>query len=162
MANEKRKLDDLTKAKLIYSGELALFAIVFLVMGFLFYFKVISHPERQIIFTWITLFGGFWSIADFVWALLSKKHRRSAPLIDKILALPVGLTVISLDLYSLITSALSYESYHLMFAIVFFYFSAVYLFESIYHFYRPLPALIEADEQSKTPQNPDEGNDKVN
>ena len=41
----KKKLDDLTKAKLIYSGEILLFAIIFLALGVLFLTRVIAVQD---------------------------------------------------------------------------------------------------------------------
>ena len=41
----KKKLDDLTKMKLIYSGELLMFAVLFAVLGPLFLFEVITVAD---------------------------------------------------------------------------------------------------------------------
>ena len=49
------------KIKLIYSGELLAFALVFIVLGILELLKVIKLSERfQLIFKIITLVGATW------------------------------------------------------------------------------------------------------
>ena len=93
----------MTKAKLIYSGELALFAIVFIVLAILRITQVIPFDEkRALFFNWISLFGGSWVIADFLWAMLSPKRKKRVSLIDKSIHLPVGFYLIAFDLYCLI------------------------------------------------------------
>ena len=60
----KKKLDFLTKAKLIYSGELLIFAIAFLIIAILEFTQVIKINEtHHTFFNWLTLFGGTWLIA---------------------------------------------------------------------------------------------------
>ena len=55
---EKKKLDDLTKIKLIYSGELILIAIVALVIGILQLTYVLTVKDLfRRIFNWVTIFG---------------------------------------------------------------------------------------------------------
>ena len=53
----KKKLDALTKAKLIYSGELIIIAVIFLVVAILKLTGVIPYNStRHLVFNWITLF----------------------------------------------------------------------------------------------------------
>ena len=53
----KKKMDFATKAKLIYSGELMLFALVFITLAILKVVGVIKYNEiRATIFNWVTIF----------------------------------------------------------------------------------------------------------
>ena len=100
----KKKMDFATKAKLIYSGELILFALVFLTLAILKMVGVIAYNEiRAKIFNWITLFGGTWIIADLIWAIFDKKRQKRIALIDKIIHAPIGAYLIAFDLFCLIT-----------------------------------------------------------
>lgn len=153
MANKaKKKLDETTKVKLIYSGELAFFAIVFLVLGILFLTKVIAVQDwKRLVFTWATLVGGFLLIGDFVWALVSKKRRKKICLLDKIMILPVSLFLIGFDLYALITNLLDVEVYAIVVGVDFIYIAADYIFQSIYHYFKPVPGLFEDEKKPETP-----------
>ncbi len=156
-----KKLSDETKAKLIYSGELFLFAILFAVFGVLkLTNKMGYNPTRVLIFNWITVFGALWGIADFIWAISSKKRQKRISLIDKILILPLAIFIEIYDLISLITKPENKNFYSLMLGCAFMYVAAVYLFESIYHFYNPIPGLLEDDENKKEPGIPVENAEK--
>ena len=146
----KKKMDALTKAKLFYSGELLLFAIVFLVIGILKITGVIKYNEiRSTIFNWITIFGGTWIIIDFFWALLSKKRRPKIALIDKIIHLPAGLYLVSFDLYCFISQTKDENVYKYGVAAVIFYLCLCYLFESIFHFFYPIPGLLDVVQEEE-------------
>lgn len=143
-------MDFMTKAKLIYSGELALFAIVFIVLAILRITQVIPFDEkRALFFNWITLFGGTWVIADFLWAMLSQKRKKRVSLIDKSIHLPVGFYLISFDLYCLITKPTNHDFYRFGISIVLLYLGICYAFEAIYHFYYPVPGLLDIEEKSQ-------------
>lgn len=145
----KPKMDDVKKAKLFYSGELLLIALVFLVLGILMLADVYhSSDTRRTIFIWVTLFGGFLMIGDFFWTLLSKKHRKKASLLDKILVLPAGCTFISYDLYVLISSTTNADLHRFLVGSVFCYIAAIYIFESLFHYRHPIPGLFD-DEENK-------------
>ena len=132
------------KNKLIYSGELILFAIVFLVIGLLELLKVITLSERfQLIFKIITLVGASWIIADFIWTLCSKKRRENYGLLDKIMILPLAIYLYAYDIAGFVV-ARPYEYYQIGVPIAFFYLSCVYTFQGIYHYYNPLPLLMKA------------------
>ena len=61
----KKKIDELTKMKLIYSGELFLFAIVGAVLGTLFIVDVIHGKDwKKWVFTILTLIGGIYFVVD--------------------------------------------------------------------------------------------------
>ena len=151
----KKKLDALTKAKLIYSGELIIIAIIFLVVAILKITGVIPfNSTRHLVFNWITLFGGTWVIVDFFWGLLSKKRRPKICLLDKALHLPAGIYMVAFDLFCIITKPEDPMIYRLGFPIAISYLCLCYIFEGIYHFYHPIPgildAVVEADEEEKT------------
>ena len=145
----KKKMDFATKAKLIYSGELLIIAIVFIVIAILKLTDVLIYKEiRSQIFNWITLFGGAWVIADLIWAIVDKKRQKRICLIDKIIHAPAGIYFIAFDLYCLIAHP-SGTFYQRAIPVVLFYLAACYIFESIYHFKYPIPGLIEEEEENK-------------
>ena len=158
----KKKLDALTKAKLIYSGELIIIAIVFLVVAILKFTNVIPYnATRHLVLNWITLFGGTWVIVDFVWALLSKKRRPRISLLDKALHFPAGIYLVTFDLFCIITRPDNPMIYHCGFPIAISYLCLCYIFEGIYHFYHPIPGILEAvvevdDEEEKIEDTPEE------
>jgi hypothetical protein len=139
------------KAKLIYSGELILFAIVFLVLGILVSLKIISLSERwRRIFTWVTLLGGAYGLFDFFWAVFSKKHRKKVSLLDKILMLPIPCALIPIDILSLFQNyGLDYAFYQWTLVGLFFYITIIYTVEGIYHWYVPVPGLLEDEPKKK-------------
>ena len=99
----KKKIDELTKMKLIYSGELFLFAIVGAVLGTLFIVDVIHVKDwKKWVFTILTLIGGIYFVVDLIWSIVSKKKRKKVSLFDKITLAPSGLTLFCLDIYALI------------------------------------------------------------
>jgi len=167
----KKKIDDLTKAKLIYSGELVIFALLFLVLGLLFILQVIGVASyKKWLFPILTLAGAIWVIIDLVWTLLSPKRKAKSSLIDKWLVVPSALVFIGCDSYVLTALIINPSTtsldvfFPLYIGITILYLSGVYLFESIYHFYRPLPALIEAikeDEKSSDNEVKNEDDDSL-
>ena len=151
---EKKQKDLLTKSKMIYSGELLLFVLVFLVLGILILVEVISIKEwKRIAFSYVTLVGGAWIVADFLWTLLSKKRRAKKPLIDKCLVLPAGLALIAFDIYACAAGLVHADStdpiFHYVIGIDLLYLSMVYLFEAIYHWYHPIPGFLEGIEKAE-------------
>ena len=145
----KKKMDFATKAKLIYSGELLIIAIVFIVIAILKLTDVFKYNEiRSLIFNWITLFGGTWVIADLIWAIVDKKRQKRICLLDKIIHAPVGIYFIAFDLYCLIARP-GEMFYQRAIPVVLLYLAACYIFESIYHFKYPIPGLIEEEEVNK-------------
>lgn len=142
----KKKMNPLTKVKLIYSGELMLFAIVFLVLAILKFTQAMkTNANRLKVFNWITLFGGAWMIADFFWALFDKKRQKRIAMIDKFLTLPAGLYLIVYDLYCLIKQPpLTGRACTYGVPVIFTYFFLVYAFQAIYHFKHPVPGLLNA------------------
>jgi len=154
MKKTKRKLDEITKFKLIYSGELLIFSVVFLVLGSLILSRIISLSDiKKTIFTWVTLFGGFFNLGDFIYALASKKRRKKVSLLDKSMGLPVSLSLIGVDIYALSTPNLPVEYYIYSMGTVFICLSAIYIFQGIYHFYFPIPGILEDETENKKKEN---------
>lgn len=143
MAKEKMSLEK--KVKLIYSGELLFFAIVFFVIATLEILGIIGKREIiLIIFNWVTIFGGTWMIADFIWLLCSIKRRKKNSILDKALLVPAGLYLITFDIICFTKAPLvTLEFRRLMMGIVFYYFGAIYVFQGIYHWFHPIPSLID-------------------
>ena len=143
----KKKMDYVTKAKLIYSGELLLFSIVFLVIGILEMTEVIHIKDIVItIFNWVTLFGGTWVIVDFFWVLFSKKRRAKNSILDKACLLPAGIYLITFDLIALIgqvSKTDNYNYYRFGISSLLLYLGCVYIFQGIYHWFKPIPGLVE-------------------
>lgn len=149
----KKKMDDVTKAKLIYTIELCVFVAIALTLGILFLTKVLDFTERRgWVLSIIGLAGGLWFVADFIWALASKKHRAISSLFDKIILFPQGIGLLAFDIFIIVNAARSgmgsFETnypglFHIIVGIAFCYLAAAYLAEAIYHWHRPLPAIVE-------------------
>ena len=146
----KKKMDFATKAKLIYSGELLVFAIAFLTIAILKITNVISYDStRALVFNWITIFGGSWIVADLIWAIFDKKRQKRIALIDKIIHAPAGLYLICFDLYCLIVQPSEPMVYQIGIPIVLTYLCLCYIFEAFYHYKYPIPGLLEEDEKAQ-------------
>lgn len=148
---QKKKMTDFEKARLIYTLELAFFTVVFVVLGVLFIVGIIPVADwKRIAFTYLTLAGGTWLTIDFIWALLSKKRRAKVSMIDKILIFPVGLALVGFDIYALVIGIVHSNEisetfirvYQLVIGIDMLYLASVYTFEAIYHWFKPVPALL--------------------
>ncbi len=140
----KKKLSIEQKNKLIYSGEFILIAAIFLVLGILELLFIIRLSDRfQLIFKIITLVGATWLVVDFVWALLSKKRRENSCMLDKIIMLPLAVYLYAYDIAGFVV-ARPYEYYQIGVPIVFFYITCSYTFQGIYHYYKPIPLIIQA------------------
>lgn len=146
----KKKISDETKVKLIYSGELLIFALVFAAIAVLKILKVIPHnPTRTTVFNYITLAGCAWGLTDFIWTMVSKKKRAKACLLDKFTLLPLILFMITYDLISLIAKPENENFYVYMLSGALFYVAVIYIFQGIYHYFRPLESLMEELEKDK-------------
>ena len=145
----KQKMDTMTKAKLIYSVELGVFAVIFLVLAILKFVGVIgTNATRLTVFNWITLFGGSWLVVDFLWTMFDKKRQKRVAIIDKCIHLPAGLYLIVFDLYCLISKpAIDSPICRYATPIVLTYLGLCYAFEAIYHFKYPVPGLLDAVEE---------------
>ena len=146
----KKKMDFATKAKLIYSGELLIFAIVFLVLATLRFLNIIQYKEiRGTIFNWVTLFGGTWILVDLIWAICDKKRQKRIAMIDKIIHAPAGVYLITFDLYCLISKSKNPELFRFGIGAILAYLGLCYVFEALYHFKYPVPGVVDAVEQEK-------------
>lgn len=137
------------KIKLFYSGELILIAIVFVVIAILQMTKVMTLSERFIlIFKIVTLAGATWLTFDFIWTMVSEKKRAKSSLIDKTIILPLALYLYIFDIIGLATKQ-PYDYYRFGLPAAFLFIATVYTFEGIYHYYRPIPAILEAIEEDR-------------
>lgn len=140
----KEKMDIETKAKLIYSIELGVFALIFLTLAILRATGVIpTNATRVLIFNWVTLFGGTWLVVDFLWAFLSQKRQKRVSLLDKTLHLPAGFYLIAFDIICLLGKQKD-EVYRYGIPIVLGYLGLCYTFEALYHFWHPIPGLLDS------------------
>ena len=137
------------KVKLIYSGELLLFSVVFLTLGILELLAVIKLSDNfQLIFKIITLVGATFIVADFIWLMLSPKRKKKNSIMDKAMLLPIAIYLYVFDIYGFIVSP-GYGYYQIGVPIVFIYLACVYTFQAIYHYYKPVPSVIEMIEEAK-------------
>jgi len=145
----KQKMDDLKKAKLVYSGELIIIGIIFLVLGILKILGIMSSSDTsRTIFNWITIFGGSWIIFDFFWSNFSSKRRQKVCLLDKYLGLPAGIYVIVIDILSFTGNA-SQTTWKYFIAGLFFYITVNYIFQGFFHYKHPTPELLRAVEEDR-------------
>lgn len=144
MAKEKMSLEK--KVKLIYSGELIFFALVFIALATLEILGVIGKREIMMtIFNWVTIFGGTWMIADFIWVLCSKRRQKKNSILDKALLVPAGIYLITFDIICFVgPSFVTMGFRRLMMGILFYYLGANYLFQGIYHWFKPIPGLFDS------------------
>lgn len=141
---QKKKIDSKTKTKLILQGEYLLIGLVFLILAILKFTNILQSSEiKGRVFNFITLAGSLWIITDFIWALLSKTRRQRVDFLDKILTLPLGLYLITFDLFCIIKWNNSLDTYRFGLAIGFSYASILYIFLAIYHWYKPSKALLQ-------------------
>lgn len=166
---EKKKLDDITKAKLIYSGELLLFSVIFVVLGILKINNImnVSRKDGALWYTYffviLTLCGGIWFVVDFIWTLVSKKRRKKSSLVDKIVLLPSSLATFIFDIRAFVVGVETIRQpleslnnnnlLNFYTSFLFFYFSLVYLFQAFYHYKYPVPLLLEEIEKENQENN---------
>ena len=123
-----------------------LFAIAFMVLGFLELFRIIKFSERfQLIFKILTLIGASWLLFDFFWTLLSKSKRAKNSMLDKAMMVPLAVYLYAFDIAGFILNP-NYGYYQIGVPIAFIYVSCAYIFQSIYHYYHPIPLIqVEID-----------------
>ncbi len=153
MKKEKKKLDELTKAKLLIQGEYLVISIIFLVLGILKLVGVYGTNEiRGRIFNFVTLAGGLWTVTDFCWSTFSKKRREKVTYLDKVIALPLGLFLIPYNIISIVVWNNVSQWYQYGIGFVFIYAFLMLSFEAVYHWFYPTKAFLEAikdDEKEK-------------
>ncbi|MCR5348717.1 MAG: hypothetical protein K6E59_03835 [Bacilli bacterium] len=141
----KKKLSPLGRVKLMLAVEYGIFVLVFLALGVLFLTGVIAVAEwKRYVFTYVTLVGGLWLIADFVWTLASKKRRLRQSFLDKCLLLPVGLSLVGFDIYAITQGCADTLPYRYVIGVNFCVLAGIYLFQTIFHYFFPIPAAFEA------------------
>lgn len=150
----KQKLSEEAKVKLIYCGELALIAIVVIVIGALKLAGIIAtKPTRLLVYNIITTLGGVWIIADLIWSIASTKRRAKSCLMDKFMTLPAGLYLLVFDTICFINKAQGLETNDLLVklsvGIVLLYVGVIYIFQAIFHYFHPVPQMLEAIEEAK-------------
>ena len=101
-------------------------------------------------FNYVTIAGALFLIGDFLWALLSEKRRKKVCLLDKAILLPVAAFLIVFDIICFATDINAEQYYFRMYSMVaiFFYVAIAYLFQGIYHYFKPIPAITEAIEEA--------------
>ena len=150
----KEKMSTEKKMKLIYSGELILIATVFLVIATLEITRVMHIKDWvAIAFNWVTIFGGLWMIVDFIWVLVSPKRKAKNSLLDKILLLPLSVFLITYDIICFIKQIqqveIAYDFRLYMMTSAFYYIAVIYMFEGIYHYFRPIPSILIAVQEEE-------------
>ena len=150
---EKQPMDPLKKVKLMLLIEYLLFALIFATLGILFLTDVIKVAEwKRYVFTYVTLVGGLWIVFDFFWCVFSPAHRAKNSMVDKWILMPVGFCLLAFDIYAITQGCAETLPYRWFIGGDLCYLAAAYAFQSVYHWYRPIPAVIEAalaDEEKK-------------
>jgi hypothetical protein len=149
----KKPMDPNKKAKLIYSGELFIFAILFLVLGILTLTNIWAMTLRRgTIFTWITIFGGPLGIGDFIWLLASKKRQAKNSWLDKCLILPAAIASTTLAIIAFVIGleGIGTFYYQMGMGCLFTYLGAIYVFEGFYHYVHPIPGLLEESKPAES------------
>jgi len=148
---EKKKLDDLTKVKLIYSGELIVIAIVAIVIGILQLSQVLTVKELfRNIFNWVTIFGSPLLIITSIYSIISPKRRKRISIFDKITLFPLAIYIIVIDIICFANyGTLDQSFYQTYIPIALLSLAVIYIAQGIYHWFRPLPSLLEDLEQER-------------
>ena len=151
---EKKKLDEVTKVKLIYSGELILFAVVFLVLGILQIVGVINFSETFLnIFKFVTLAGVAYFAFDIITTFTNKRKREKACLVDKFSTIIIPPYLLVVDILLLSNNEFVWSNPKFFLTPLFLYISLVYAFQGIYHWFFPLKELFEEDESEDKKDN---------
>lgn len=151
---EKKKLDETTKIKLIYSGELIFFSLLFLVLAILQTAGVISLSERFLnIFKIVTLLGIAYFTYDIISTFVNKKKRARVCLVDKFSTIIVPPYLLFVDILLWSGNEFIWNNPKFFITPLFFYIAAVYAFQGIYHWFKPLKELFEDEEESKNNEN---------
>ena len=152
------KMNELKKAKIIYTVELGIFAVAFLVVAILQFVRVINFGETHLrIINWITIFGSSIGLLDFIWFLRSPVRRKKNSMLDKCALVPLMVYVLTFDIICFV----NYENPQLelaqiMIPIALCYITVVYTIEAVYHWYHPVPMLLEELEKEAQKENPQE------
>lgn len=140
----KKKLTTEQKSILAYSLELLILGVVFLVLGAFKMTGIIGHNDtRRVVFNWITLVGGTIGIGDFIWFCFSKRRRARNFFPDKVAVLALAIFMITYDLICLIDGNPSEDFCKYMLGSAITYVGVIYIFQGIYHYFKPVPGYLE-------------------
>ena len=146
MKEEKKKLDALTKIKIVFTIEYLVIAFVVITIGVLKLTNVMaSRQPRLLIYNIITVLGSLFILYSSIRMLVDKKYRQKVEVLDKLLLLPLPLYLIPFDIYCFLhygTFNTDYIKYSI--SSVLLYIGVVYIFLGIYHFFKPSKEILEA------------------
>ena len=147
----KKKLDDLTKVKLIYSGELIIIGIAALVIAILQLTWVLTVKELfRNIFNWVTIFGSPLLIITTIYSFISPKRRKKISYFDKITLLPIAIYIIVIDVICFANyGTLEQSFYQTYLPIAILSIAIIYIAQGIYHWFYPLQSLLDELEQDR-------------
>lgn len=147
----EKKMDDLKKAKLIYSGELILIAIVALIIGILELTNIIKVGHWFIVvFTWVTILLAPAMLIDNIYVLAKPERREKANVFDRCTLIPIYIYLIIIDFITLMNALMMPQAYHqITIGILILSVACIYILQGCYHWYHPLPALIKAIEEDQ-------------
>ena len=142
---------ELRKAKKIYTFELLAFVVIFLTLGILILTKVwVLGGNLRLVFAIITMVGTTWAFADFIWMLASKKRRAKNSMLDKVLLLPLAGAIFVIDIITFVQGVDATKELHqYAVGIAFSYIALIYTIEAIYHWYHPLPMIVESAKEDQ-------------
>ena len=147
---EKKKLDEVTKTKLIYSGELIIIAIALIVIGILQVCGVMNISETFLnFFKFFALAGICYFIFEIVTIIKIPKKRANVCWVDKCTVLVIPPYTFTLSILLFTNNEFVWHNPKLFLVPLIFYLAAVYIFQGIYHWFFPLKALFEDDEEKK-------------
>lgn len=147
---EKKKLDDYTKTKLIYSGELIIIALVLLVIGILQVCGVMNISETFLhIFKFLAIVSGCYFLYDIITTFTNKRKREKACLVDKFTIIVVPPYTLTLSILLFAGNEFVWQNPKYFIVPLIFYIAVIYIFQGIYHWFFPLKILFEDDEEKK-------------
>lgn len=142
---EKKNKDPLFKEKMILTIEYLVFMGLFLILGILILVDIIpiKGTFRKVLI-YVSTAGSLFIIFDLFWTIFSKKRRKKWSIVDKILAFPAGVSVFVVNILTFIWGFENTVNLHETFVgYLFCYLAFVYLFEGVYHYFKPQPMLLE-------------------
>ena len=155
-----KKMTTADKVKLIFLLEYIIIAILVIVIATLRLTGVMAYSSSRVdIFNWITIFGGSWVIADGIWTIASKARRKKNSLLDKVMLLPLGIYLVTFDImcFAGMKSDVNFTKFGIIIAL--YTVGAIYLFQGIYHFYKPGPQILEAIKEAELEKQKKEAKD---
>ena len=150
----KAKMDEMKKMILVYTIELLVFAVAFLVIAILEFTRVLTISETHLrIINWVTIFGAPLGLLDFVWFYFSPIRRKKNSFLDKILIVPLAIYILVFDIICFVNyDNPQVELAQLMIPIALSYVAVIYSIEAAYHYKHPVPMLLMELEKEKQEQ----------